>query len=79
MKNRIAVLLFGSVLISILLSLFCVWNMSVDADVSSLNPPNTKLTDVSTALGGYQNVNLTYTCRYYAEDKGRLTDEHFMP
>ncbi len=79
MKNKISVLLC----ISLLILLFCVDNMSVGADVSSFYAPDTKSIinelNVSDALGGYQNVNLTYTFRYYAQDKGRLSEEHFMP
>ncbi len=51
------------------------------SDKPSENPSDTPSNKLSTIerLGGYENLNLTYTFRYYNSDRGRHTESDFMP
>ncbi len=53
-----------------------------DSSFSDESAPDEKPSDKPIKfddLGGYENVNLTYTFRYYNSDRGKHTESDFMP
>ncbi len=81
MKKIVALLL----ILSLLIPFVCMGNMSVFADLtsSSSENPDEDVPDwpVADDLGGYENINLTYTFKYsrYSQEHGALSKSDFAP